>query len=128
MWRETINRLDFYTRCVQEGQGLDAARNFANYVQWSGMCKLFEAFPCSESLVKVDGPFLRWKAEELERTVQDIWRTGKHEAKVEASRLDEINHKLNLIAGRLAQFAPPASETPAAGSSPALRVIHGGAA
>jgi hypothetical protein len=103
LWKETMNRLDIYRRRVDEGKDLDAAREFCQYVLWSQLVKLFKEHPAPEPL-KVDGALLEWTAQELQRTVQDRWRREDHKPQVHQTKLEAINEKLDLIAGRLAQL------------------------
>jgi len=116
----TSRYLDSFAQCVKEGHSHDEARGFCVYLLNSGVIKLLEANSCPGAF-KVDGPLVRWKAEELQRNVQDFYRTGRTEAKVDASTLDAINRKLDLIAGGIGKlFNPQGVE------SPTLRVIEGG--
>jgi hypothetical protein len=105
MWNETRNRLDSLSRRVNEGKDLDAAREFANYVQWSGMCKLFDQYAGGSGPLKIDGAFLRWKAEELERTVQEIWQSGKIQPQIPLAEVEAINRKLDLIAAHVSKIS-----------------------
>jgi len=125
MWRETINRLDVYARRVSEAKGLDVALEFVNYLQTSGLIKFFEACPQAEPL-KVDGAFLRWRCRELQRAIQDRYRTNDVVPHVEASELESISRKLDVLAAGIAKLSPPLTATTDAGS-PALIVLRGGA-
>ncbi len=115
LWRENVEELEHYMRLVREGKSLAEARRFAQHVIQSRLCEVLKPFDGSGCL-KIDSAFLMWKAEELQRLVQDQWRTGVS-PKLDASTLDAINHKLDLIAGHMAKIQPVASE------SPALRVL-----
>jgi hypothetical protein len=105
-YKETITQLNFYDKRVRECQDLEAARRFANYVTWSGMVKLCKRYS-QDVPVKIDGAHLEWKAKELEQRVQDLWRTGKVKQDISETQLEQINHKMDLMAGRLAQLMPP---------------------
>src|SRR5450759_2817873 len=105
-WKETANKLDSFRARVQEGKDLEAAREFCAYVIWSGMLRMFDAYP-QEFPLKVDGAFLRFKAEDLQREIQERWRSGKNAPSIQFSEVQSINHKLDLIAGHLAKFSPP---------------------
>jgi len=130
MWRETINRLDVHAKRVSENKGLDAALEFVNYLQTSGLVKFFERSSQPEPL-KVDGSFLRWRCRELQNAVRDRYRTNDVLPHVEASELEAISRKLDVIAAGIAKLSPPFTATPNAGNvaapEPALRVLQGGA-
>jgi hypothetical protein len=68
---------------------------------------------------------MRWKCEELQRKVQDRYRLNDGKPHIERTELEEINRKLDLIAGHVAKFSP--SEQGALPCSPSLHVIDGGA-
>jgi len=125
MWRETSNRLDVYARRVSEGKGLDSALEFVNFLQTSGLIKFFEA-SAQPAPLKVDGSFLRWRCRELQRAIQDRYRTKDAQPHVETSELEAISRKLDVIAAGIATLAPPRTATTDAGT-PALIVLRGGA-
>lgn len=107
LWSETVNRLDSYQLRVNEGQDLDAALEFARYVIWSKLAEVMAPHDVAGAL-KVDSSFLRWKALELQRTVQDAFRTGKAAPSGNQAPLEAIGHKLDLIAAQLAGLNPEA--------------------
>jgi hypothetical protein len=119
-----MNSLGRQDRRVQEGKGLEAALEFARYVFWSGIIELCEEYP-QEHPLKVDGAMMRWKCEELQRKVQDRYRLNDGKPHIERTELEEINRKLDLIAGHVAKFSPP--EQGALPCPPSLHVIDGGA-
>jgi hypothetical protein len=123
-WRETVNRLDSLQQRVNEGKDLDAAVEFARFVLWSKMADLLKPQDC-DGMLKVDSAFLRWKAEELQRSVCDAYRTGKAAPRGEQGQLDAIGHKLDIIAGQLSKLQPQAEQ--AASMLPALHVVSSGA-
>ncbi len=93
------------------GQDLNAAIEFARYVLWSKLDDVLKPHDCDGAL-KVDSAFLRWKAEELQRNVQECYQLGKGATRTEQTQLEGINRKLDLIAGQLVKmaFPPPAME------------------
>jgi len=42
LWSETLNKLLSFERRVREGKDLEAAREFASYVLWSGIIKILQ--------------------------------------------------------------------------------------
>lgn len=127
IWRETINRLESLDRAVQESKRLDEALNFSRWVFWSGLCELCEQHSAPAPL-KVDGAFLRWKCQDLQGKVQERFRLNDSAPHIEATELESINHKLDLIAGYISKLSPPVDGNATAGNpaEPALRVIPGG--
>jgi len=129
MWRETIARLDVYAKRVSESKDLEAALEFGNYLLSSGLVKFFDSIPQPAPLT-VDGPFLRWRVNELLQAVRSRYRTNDSQPHVEASELEAISRKLDLIAAGVAKLTPPDSATPETAdfpAKPALRVMQGGA-
>jgi len=125
--RETTSRLSILRARVSEGKDLHAAKEFCSYLQWSGILRLLrdnhQEFP-----LPVDGVLIEWKCNELLSLVHDQFQQASKVVSMELSQLEAINHKLDLIAGRLSQVSPPNSETAVVGvaASPALHVIAGG--
>ena len=126
-WKEAINRLESLRLRVKEGRDLDPALDFCRFILWSHIDKLLLPYQCDGEL-KVDVAYLRWKAEDLQREVQILYSTGKAAADANRGTMEAILHRLDLIAGHVAKFAPPATETATVGDPPpALQVIQGGA-
>lgn len=104
LWQETNNRLDLLARRVSEGKYLEEALDFVKWVQFSGLIELFTAH-CVSAPLKVDGAFIRWKCENLQSEIFRRYRLNDGKPHVDASELEGISRKLDLIAGRLAQIA-----------------------
>lgn len=102
-WNETKDRLEAYHRRVQEGRDVWAAVEFARFVRWSGLVKLFEENAQGEPL-KVDGAYIRWKAEELERCCTERFRTNSTEPTLTAAYLQSLHDKIDLMAGYLGKL------------------------
>lgn len=102
LWRETRHMLTIYERRAREGKDLDAALEFARYVIWSGVVDVVNA-SAHLSPIAIDAAHLKWKAEDLQRTVQECYRTGKAKPQIELAEIEAINHKLDLIAGHIAR-------------------------
>jgi len=115
LWRiysETMNRLDRFDRCVQEGRSLEEALDFTRWLFFSGIITLCEMNPQPHPL-KVDGALLRWKCSDVQRKVQERFRLNDLAPHVGASELQTLHDKLDTIAGFLSRFPQPAA---AAGS------------
>jgi len=103
LWRETHFMLTRYERRAREGKDLDAGLEFARYVIWSGVVNVVNA-SAHLSPIAIDAAHLQWKAEELQRTVQGWYRSGKAQPQIAMAEVEAINHKLDLIAGRIARL------------------------
>jgi len=125
-WKSAVNRLEQLHNRVKEGRDLDSAVEFARFLLNSGIWPILQEHD-NNGFLKVDSAFLRWKAEELQRAVCEIYAKGQNLSPKQNSSLEEINHKLDLIAGRLARV--PIVETAGSEMScgPNLSVISGGA-
>ncbi len=138
LWRETMNRLESYAKRVKEGRDVSGAHEFARYVLWSGLVKLCKENPQASPL-PVDGHLLQSAATDLQSLCTEFYRNQGRPKGLEASELQSIHEKLNLLAAHVSQLsAAPAVlvarmpservETSGAGSSaPALCLMQGGA-
>jgi len=117
LYVQTVGQLNIYERRVREGKSLEAALDFAQFVIWSGLPKLMEAHSQPDPL-KVDGAFLRYRANELQEIVRSNFK-GEPVPVVNLTELEKINHKLDLIAGRVAMIAP----APEVGELPEIAVL-----
>jgi hypothetical protein len=104
LFRETEGMVEHYEKMVREGKELSAAANFARYVRWSGLLKVFKANANDSIANRVDGALLEWRVEELQRMVQDRWKDPDAGPKFATSTIEGIEHKLDLIAGYLANL------------------------
>lgn len=118
IWREFSNKLESYRRRVQEGKDVAAASDFAKFVSWCGVIKLLEANPQKPPLV-VDGAHLKWKCEELIRLCNDRFRTNDSQPHVEASELQSLHEKVDLMAAYLSRL----SASPAVTVNPIPREV-----
>lgn len=103
MFREINSRVDRYTKEVAEGLNLDAALDFCRFVFWSGLLDLLKRNSCTGPLT-VDGPLLAWKVGVLQGEIQRRFSSGDNQPNTNLTELSRINHKLDLIAGHLAQL------------------------
>jgi len=108
IWSESIRMLDTYQGRVNERKDLMAALDFARFVQWSGLVRLCKKYACPDVGLRIDGALLAWKAEDLQRAVQDLFRSsGNGQLAIAETQLEAVNRKLDLIAGRLAYLQAP---------------------
>lgn len=122
IWKETLQKVDSFSKRVAENVDVESAHEFARYLLWSGILKMLERNPQSEPL-KVDGAFLRWKANELERACTERWRLKDKDPHLSMLEVQSIHEKLNAIAGFLSKFPNPA---PVVQPAPEFKVISGG--
>jgi hypothetical protein len=103
LYRETMLRLSVLAERCREGVDVSAASEFARFVQGSGLIKLFRSNPQAEPF-EVDGA-------KVEKAVRDLlWDCGERLRRalpgmVEASALERVHHKLDLIAGQLIKIS-----------------------
>ncbi|MDB6030134.1 MAG: hypothetical protein JWM16_472 [Verrucomicrobiales bacterium] len=111
LYDETSRRLGIFERLAREDRHLEAARDFANYIQWSGLADFF-TYHSRDGVLPINGPLLRQRAKDLESYVQDKWRKGvKERSETPQGKqgspepsLDAVNRKLDLIAGAVAKL------------------------
>jgi hypothetical protein len=106
LYRETLCELDRYQVCANEGRSLDEAVSFARYVLWSGLDKVLSPYDC-KGAYPVDSSHLRWKAEELQRTVHEQFAAGRPRG-AEPS-LEAIHRKLDILAAHISKTVPEAN-------------------
>jgi hypothetical protein len=113
IYRETMNRLKSYAGRVSEGRDVVAASEFARWLSFSGLIKLFDANPQSEPL-KVDGPFMRWSVEQLIQQCNERFRTNSADPNFKAAEFQSLHEKIDKVAGYLSRLnvAPAVAVTP----------------
>ncbi len=121
--RETSVRLDTLLERAREAKDLHAAKEFVSYLQWSGILKLLEYHSQPEPL-KIDGSHIRWKAEQLLSVVHQQLKQKQVVVSLELSQLESVNHKLDLIAGRLACLTPTTSEGVETAKEDSLTIVN----
>lgn len=125
LWNETRRQLERYATRAGEQVDVQAAMDFARWIQFSGLIKLFKDNRQDEPR-KVDGDAIDELVRNLIMDCGDYLK-GNTPGFVRVSQVESVSHKLDLIAAQLARISPPAGETAAAGTAPpALRVIEGG--
>lgn len=121
LWKETVNKLEFLSRSVHEGRAVDEASSFARWLSFSGLIKIFEAYP-SPAPLRVDGGAVRALTYQLTAACGEIHKGGKAPFNPSLSRVDEANAKLDIILSALAKSAATTNAGPAAGQ-PAVSVV-----
>jgi len=115
LWCETNRRLDELARRVRGGDYLQEALEFAQFVFWSGLVKLFKAHPAPAPL-QVDSVVIESKIKELQYGCrqwlmeQDKVRSSKLPTFTRAE-ITRLNDKLDMIAGYLSKL-PVAFDAP----------------
>jgi len=121
--RQTENRLLALQGDVAECKSVDEASNFTRWLSTSGILAMLEMFSTDGSL-PVNGPALRKLAEKILSDCGDLYRSGKATARYQSSDIAAINHKLDLIAGRLAGLEFPPATSPTASMGAPMPVTH----
>ena len=116
--RDTLAELRKHARRVKECKGLDEAIEFARYLRQSGILKLLKANP-QDAPLPVDGAFIEWTAEELERSVRAQYVKPSTPKSVAFCEVEKIRENLDLIAGVVAQLLPRRESVP----GPVLRIV-----
>lgn len=101
IYRESITRIEQYEREVNDGNELQAALNFGGFILWSGVVSLLRRH--AQASPKIDGDFLRWKAEELQRQVRERWRDSDQRARLDKDQIAGINRRLDMLAAQVAR-------------------------
>lgn len=105
--RQTETRLLTLQRDVSECKSVDEAANFTRWLRASGVLGLLERFSCDGNM-PVNGVAIRKLSESILSDCGDLYRNGKATPRYAASDIASINHKLDIIAGRMAglSFVP----------------------
>jgi hypothetical protein len=101
VYRESICRIEQYERLVNDGQELEGALKFGGFIIWSGIVGLCRRH--AQACPKIDGDFLRWKAEELQRQVREKWSAHDQRAKLDEKQIAGINRRLDTLAAQVAR-------------------------
>jgi hypothetical protein len=117
--RETSGRLDTLLQRASEAKDLQAAKEFASYLQWSGILRLLESVTPAKNL-EFDAAHLRWKHKKLLDLVHEQFTKNAKVVSLEWSQMEALNHKLDLIAAHVSRLPIPASESYA---NPMLSIV-----
>jgi hypothetical protein len=126
LFKQTMNHLELLTRAVHEGRAVDEASNFARWLSFSGLIKIFEAYPQPVPLL-VDGPAMRLVTDKLVSACGVIYKGGRMPENPSQSVIDEMNAKMDFIISQMAKTASPSFVDTAVTGRPGLLVIQGGA-
>lgn len=128
LWNETTNKLVAYRQRVREHRDVQAAMEFARWVQFSGLIELFST-NAQDGPQRVDGGGVALHVKELIWECGEAFRNQSAPFCLSVSEAERLNAKLDLIAGQLSKITPPlTANTANAGDhlEPVLRVIQGG--
>jgi len=126
IWKETNRHLETLARQVREHKSVMEAANYARWLQFSGLLEFFRLNPQPEPLL-VDGERIKAQIRDLLYDCGESFRNGKADPKYASSDIAEINRKLDLLAGFVAEHLPSTeSNTVETDQEPVLRVIAGG--
>jgi len=78
LWKETVGYLEKLERAVAEGRAVDEASNYARWLEFSGLLKIFDAYPRPLPL-KVDGEAVRRLVGRVIDAAGEIYKGG-HDA------------------------------------------------
>lgn len=103
LWKETYSRCMRLHKRVCEGKFVDEASEFARWVRFSGLLDVFELHKAPEPF-EVD----RAKVEKLIVDTlfecEQFWKRNPRGPYVAMSELEAVNHKLDVLAARIAQI------------------------
>lgn len=116
LWKETMARLERLHKRVCEGKHVDEASEFARWLRFSGLLDIFRMFKAGEPL-EVDATKVEKLITDTLFECEQFWKRNPRGPYVALSELESINHKLDLLAGRIAQM--PVAEP----AKPDLRVL-----
>ncbi len=107
--RETLARVEILTTRAREGKDLMPAKEFASYLEWSGVLRMLLDSEQSPDL-PFDGRMIKKRNDQLLEIVHDQFKLNSKEVSLSLSQAEMINHRLDLIAGQLSKVLPAQSE------------------
>lgn len=108
IYGETENYLQRLQRAANEGRAVDEANNFLRWLQFSGVCKLLEAY----SFIEPKFGTLRGLADDVQETCRP-WLQGRIEKpSPNLARVDELNNKMDVLLSMFAKAATAKVEGP----------------
>ena len=110
MARETKSRLETLISRAQEGKDLYAAKEFASYIQWSGIIRFLEAQESSSTIV-FNAKEISLLHKKLLDVVHEQFQGAQRVVSLELSQIELINRRLELIAGQLSFMAGQGNQT-----------------
>jgi hypothetical protein len=107
IYRETIHWLNRHEARVREGRDLQSALEFGAFVIWSGIVPFCSAYD-GKGFPEINSALLRWKAQELQRSVRERWQASEGNrpppAQMDASQIAGINRRLDILAAQIARI------------------------
>lgn len=104
LYESLSQRLDSLQAEVRQCGNLDTAAFFARFILNSRVVDLLSELEPQGAVLRMDCALVRWKAEELLRSVQDVWRSGKATPAADVATLTSITRKLDLLAGAVSNL------------------------
>jgi len=106
LWKETISKLESLARAVHDGRAVDEASSFSRWLNFSGLIKIFDAYPQPAPLT-VDGGAVQRLVDQVIASCGQVYRGGKMPVNPSTSRIDELNEKVDRILSHIAKPIPP---------------------
>jgi len=103
IYRETERFLRVHATRLRENIGVKEASEFARWLEFSGLLKLFDKNPQPEPH-KVDGPTLRKMVQEVIMDCGERFGKSLPDGCLGVSEVEKLNHKLDVIAGGIGQL------------------------
>jgi len=124
MWSHTMRFLDSLKTRVNEGKDIQAASEFARWIQTAGVVAMFEDNPQPSPLL-VDGYATRRACVDVLQTCADQWRNGAPRI-VALAKVEELSLKVDVLAHAVAQLLPERAraEVTASPLPPALLLLE----
>lgn len=104
IWRETVTRLNVLQGRAREGKNVQEASEFARWLRFSGLIKLFESNPQPEPK-QVDAKVVEKLIDGILSDCADQWRSRNGDVKYSESDIAEISRKLDIIAAQVAKIS-----------------------
>lgn len=101
LYRETLLQLEQYKRRVDEGNDLEAAHTFCQYLFTSGIEKLLIA---NASAACVDSEGLARKRKELHSQIRDMWARCKVVRTYNEGHVEALNRKVDELTAQVAKL------------------------
>jgi len=103
IYRETERFLRVHATRLRENIGVKEASEFARWLEFSGLLKLFDKNPQPEPH-KVDGPALRKMVQEVIMDCGERFGKSLPDGCLGVSEVERLNHKLDVIAGGIGRL------------------------
>jgi len=126
LWKETVGKLESLERALMDRRAVEYATDFARWVEFSGLTKIFDAYSQPPPL-RVDGEAIRALVSRVIESSGQILKGGNAAFNPNTAKLDEINTKFDFLLSQLAKnISPPEKTQTTLAGSPVVSVIAGG--